>query len=83
MVAWIVRASMYHSVYKHFSDQWIKSRLRSSENKCDLPWTVCFLYVFKLQDSTDGKAAALYLEDPGTNPVVGMKNMRHPAACLM
>ena len=35
------------------------------------------------QDSTDGKVAASYLEDPGLNPVVGMTNMHHAAACLM
>ena len=34
-------------------------------------------------DSTDGKEAALYPEDPGSNPVVGMKNMCHAAAGLM
>ena len=34
------------------------------------------------QDSTDGKAATSYSEDPGSNPVVGMKNMRHAVACL-
>ena len=27
MVAWIVRASMYHSVYERFGDWWIESRL--------------------------------------------------------
>ena len=35
------------------------------------------------QDSTDGKAAALFSKDPGSNPVVGMKNMHHAEACLM
>ena len=35
-----------------------------------------------VQDSTDGKAAATYLEDPGLNPVVGMKNMPNAAGCL-
>ena len=34
-------------------------------------------------DSTDGKAAALYAEDPCSNSVVGMKNMRYAEACLM
>ena len=35
-----------------------------------------------MRDSTDVKAAASYPEDPGSNPVVGMKNMRQAAACL-
>ena len=35
-----------------------------------------------VRDSTDCKAAASYLEDPGLNPVVGMKNMPNAAACL-
>ena len=35
-----------------------------------------------MRDSTDVKAAASYPEDPGSNPVVGMKNMRHAVVCL-
>ena len=42
-------------------------------------WSSNWLYIDR-QDSTDGKAAASYREDPGSNPVVSMKNMNFKPA---
>ena len=65
-----------------FSELFSKENLWLSTSFCTKLLPLVFL-TFIRQDCADGEAAASYLEDPGSNPAIGMKNMHHAAACLV